>query len=403
MRATPARAGWNAANGLNRRRAAEFLPPGLGAFVAHRLRRARPVLMAGLVLLPTLLAALYYFGIAADRYVSEAQFVIRTASKPANTLGGLNALLQLVGMSSSQDDAYAVRDFLTSRDALAQLRGRVDLARIYGDPAADPLTHWPSLIYGPSDERLFAYFQNRLTVVVNASTGLTTLRADAFHPEDAHRVTRTLLDLGENLVNRLNTRIQADAVRVAADEVARAEQRRIANQMAITTFRNRELILDPANSSAIVVDLIGRLSGQLAETRAQIAEMHGNAPNSPQMAPLLQRAAALERQVGVERARVGNASDGLAQKIAEFERLNIEREFAIRELSQAVTLLEAARIEARRQQLFLERVVEPGVPDEAIEPRRWRTVLMVFGFNLIGFGVLWLLVTGLREHAAARP
>ena len=59
-----------------------------------------------------------------------------------------------------------------------------------------------------------------------------------------------------------------------------------------------------------------------------------------------------------------------------------------------------ARIEAHRKQMYLERVVEPGLPDEAMEPQRWRTVLTVFGFNVIGLGVLWLIGAGLREHAA---
>ena len=44
-------------------------------------------------------------------------------------------------------------------------------------------------------------------------------------------------------------------------------------------------------------------------------------------------------------------------------------------------------------------MVEPGVPDEAIMPERWRSVFTVFGFNVIFAGVLWMLITGLSEHA----
>ncbi len=401
MRATRNEVEWGVAGTLQGR-SGHTRPGGFMAGLERLWRRVRGLLPTMLVMLPTLLAAIYYFGIAADRYVSETRFVIRTASKPSSASGGLNALMQLVGMSPSQDDSYAVRDFLTSRDALAQLQSRVDLGRIYGDPDADFLTHWPSLLYGRSNEDLYAYFQNRLSVIVNASTGLTTLRADAFRAEDARLVARTLLALGEDLVNRINVRMEQDALRVATDEVARAEQRRIAAQLALTSFRNRELMLDPGKSSAMVVELIGKLAGDLAATQAQIAEMRSNAPSSPQMASLVQRAAALDRQIGIERERVSNGSDGLASKIGDYERLSIEREFSIRTLSQAVSALDAARLEAQRQQLFLERVVEPGLPDEALAPRRWRTVLTVFGFNVLGFGVVWLLWAGLREHSGAR-
>jgi len=371
--------------------------PGAGLRrAAARARRFTWVLL----LAPTLVAAVYYGAIASDRYVSEARFVIRTASKPAGAIGGLNALLQLVGMSRSQDDAYAVHDYLTSRDALREVNGIVDLRAIYGDPDADFLSRYPNLVYGRSDEDFYLYFQRMLTVVVSSISGLSTMRVDAFRSQDAQVVAQALLQVAEAMVNRLNVRIQEDAVRVAETEVTRAEQRRIANQIAITAFRNRELILDPTKSSAMLFELIGRLSTMLAEVRMQIAETQGNSPNSPQLQSLNQKAAAIERQIAIERGRVANSSDGLAEKIAEYERMVLEREFSVRALSTAVVALNTARTEARRQQLFLERVVEPGLPDEAMMPKRWRMVLTVFGFNVIGLGVVWLAVSGLREHAS---
>jgi capsular polysaccharide transport system permease protein len=363
------------------------------------LRRWRVPLRIVLVLLPTLVTAAYYGAVATGRYVSEARFVIRTASKPGDLAGGVGALLQLVGMSRSEDDAYAVRDFLTSRDAMHELEARVDLTAIYHNQDADPLVRYPSQLFHATDEGFYKYFEHRLSVVVSTTTGLTTLRVEAFRAEDAAKVARILLDLSEGLVNKLNARMQEDAVRVAAAEVARAEQVRIDKQVAVTAFRNRELILDPGASSTIVVELIGKLSTELADVRTQIAETVSNSPNSPQLASLRQQAAAVEQQIQAERERVANNSDGLAEKIEQYERLILDQQFSVRILEQAVTALEIARVDARRQQLFLERVVEPGVPDEALMPERWRSVFTVFGFNVLGAGVLWLLIAGLSEHA----
>jgi capsular polysaccharide transport system permease protein len=364
-----------------------------------RVRQLRFALRVMLVLLPTIAAGVYYGFIATDLYVSEARFVIRSA-KPSTAMGGLGAILQLAGLSRSQDDAYAVHDFLTSRDALHQLEARVDVRALYNDPSADILTRYPSPLFGSTDEQFYKYFQRRLSVIVNNSTDLTTMRVEAFTAHDAQLVANDLLALAEGLVNKLNERMQQDEVQVASAEVARAEQRRVDNQIAITEFRNRELILDPGKSSAIVVELIGKLSSELADARADIAETRGNSPNSPQLQSLQERAKAIEDQIAIERGRVASSSDGLADKIAVYERLMLEREFAIRTLEQAVIALETARIEAHRKQMYLERVVEPGLPDEAMEPQRWRTVLTVFGFNVIGLGVLWLIGAGLREHAA---
>ena len=364
--------------------------------------RWRVFLWTVAVLMPTILAGIYYGLVATDRYVSEARFLVRTASKPANMLGGLNALLQLVGMSRSQDDAYAVRDYLTSRDVIRALNGQIDLRKLYEDPSADFLAHYPSFLFNRSDEDFFRYFEYMLSVVVNEESGLTILKVEAFRPGDAQRIAQALLQQGEEMVNRLNARMQEDAVKVAATEVQRAEQNRVAAEVAVTEFRNRELLLDPDKNALMLAELIGKLAGELADVQSQIATVRGNAPNSPQLATLIQRAAALQQQIDTERGRISGTSGGLADKIAHYEQLTLGRKFSIRRLTSAVQALDAARLDARRQQLFLERVVEPNLPDDPTAPHRWRMVLTVFGFNVIGMGVIWLLGSGLREHAAAR-
>jgi len=356
----------------------------------------------GLLLLPTILSTVYYGGIATDRYASDARFLLRTGGKAVGMGGGLGAFLQMIGIARSQDDAHAVREFLTSRDAVRQLQDRLPVARMFGGADVDFLSRYPSILFNSSQEGLHRYLQNRLAVSVNPTNGIETLRVEAFHPEDAKAIAMTLLELGEELVNRLNERIRQDAVRVAEREVAVARERQVTTQIALTAFRNRELMLDPSSNALIVVQLIDRLYSQLAETRTGIAEMQAGSQRSPQLAGLQTRAAALEEQIAHERRRIASTSDGLAEKIAEYERLDLDHDFATRALVTALASLEIARAEARRQQLFLVRVVEPGLADEAREPRRLQTIFTVFGLNLVAVGMAWLIFSGLRQHVAYR-
>ncbi|MEI7825099.1 MAG: hypothetical protein WCI01_07355, partial [Chlorobiaceae bacterium] len=60
--------------------------------------------------------------------------------------------------------------------------------------------------------------------------------------------------------------------------------------------------------------------------------------------------------------------------------------------------LEQARNEAQRQQLYLERIVQPNTPDIAIEPQRLKAILTIFVVGLLVWGILSLLVAGVREH-----
>lgn len=349
------------------------------------------------VLLPTTLAALYFGFIASDRYVSESTFVVRSAKSPLS--GGLGGLLQMVGISRSQDDSYSVQEYLLSRDAVTALSQKLPIREIFNREGADFVARFPNPLYGETTEELAQYYRTRISVVHGATTGLTTLRVEAFRAEDAIVINRTLLELGEALVNRMNERIRADAIRYAEAEVARGQERLVETQIAITEFRNRELMLDPSKSSLIVAELIGRLAAELAVVMSQLREVEASSPNSPQISGLQRRISALEAQIVLERQRVSNASDGLAEKIAGYERLTLQREFAVKALSSAVTSLEVARNEARRQQLYLERVVEPHTPDYSEQPRRMRSILLTFAGSLMLFFVGWLLFAGVREHS----
>src|SRR5689334_5230911 len=81
-----------------------------------RNRRIKFILFALLIVLPTIVAGIYFGLIAANRYESEARFVIRT---PGSAIPNpLTSLVQSSGITRANDDAYAVREYILSRDAM---------------------------------------------------------------------------------------------------------------------------------------------------------------------------------------------------------------------------------------------------------------------------------------------
>jgi len=377
------------------------LPSGLSAVASRVPKRMLSVFLFVVALSPTLLGATYYGLIATDRYVSEAQFVVRSATRSSGA-GGFAAFLQMVGISKSQDDTFSVHDFIGSRDAVIQLAERLPLREMYGVAEADVLSRYPNIFYGRTLEQFHRYLKWRIEVIYNSNTGISTLKVQAFKPEDATQIADHLLRLSEQLINQMNVRIREDSVRFADDEVKRAEQRTIAAQLAITDFRNREVTLDPTRSSIHVMELVARLSGELSTANALLAEVTASSPSSPQLPALQRRVQAIQEQIAIERARISNTSDGLAQKIAQFEQLTLEREFANKALAAAITALDGARSEARRQQLYLERVAGPTKPDQALEPERFFLITTILAVNLIALMIIWLFVAGIRMHAPVR-
>jgi len=80
------------------------------------------------------------------------------------------------------------------------------------------------------------------------------------------------------------------------------------------------------------------------------------------------------------------------------QRLLLEKEFADKQLAVAMAALEQARAEALRQQLYIERVAQPRVPDSSLEPDRARGILTTLVLGLLLWGIVSLLVSGVREH-----
>ncbi len=370
-------------------------------------RRGRPLAnlrtykwFALFVVLPSLLTGLYYGGIATDRYVSEAQIVVRRATEPAPT-GGLASFLKTTGLAVGNDEASTVQAYILSRDAVNSLGERFPIKRYFDMPKADFLARWPSLMYGRSEEEFYRYYKTMVSAVPNRETGVLTISVEAFEPASARQMTAALLELAEAMINRLNSRIQHDAIRTASDEVARSEDALIASQVALTRFRNRELLLDPQRNAILLTELIGKLNTELAGITAQIEQLRQGAPSSPQLAPLMAHASSLEQQITLQRDQVAASGTGLADKVAQYERLTLQQQFATRRLASSVAGLTVSQNDARRQQIFLQRVVEPNLPDKSTMPRRLVNSATVFGWSLLFYLVFWLVISGVREHSAS--
>lgn len=348
------------------------------------------------VLVPTLLAAAYFGLIASDRYAAEMRYVVRSPqTQVANQLGGL---LQSTGYTSGGDAAHAINAYIVSRDALADLIEDVDIRAIYGSPRADLFSRFPRPFGRTTTEALFAYFETMVSAKVDRTTGITTVEVQAFSPEDAKRIADALVRRAEALSNRLTRRLRDDLVRTAEEEVARARARSLTALAALTDFRNREQTVDPTRYSAALVETIARLSLELAQMRAQQEELRRASPQSPQIAALANRIRAFEEQIASERLTLAGSADSMAPRIAEYERLMLEREFSDRLLAAAVNSLENARQDAQRQQIYVELVVTPRVPDYPAYPYRLLAVLAVFAVSVLAYIVLSTLVRNVRRH-----
>lgn len=370
-----------------------FQPPG-EAEVAREVERPRSrglVSLALLVVLPTLLATVYFGLLAADRYTSEARFVLRMPGRSlANAAMGLalqnntGGVAGSMGVARSTDDGYLVQDFLESRDALSWAQAHAALRPAWDAASAryDILWRFPNPFEPKGEEGLYRHFQRMVTASYDSTTGVNTLKVQAFSPADAQRIGDSLLAAAEGLVNRLNERARQDTVARAEAEAARLRTRLEAAQASLTAFRERERLIDPGQATMAVLETIAKLAQEAALLSVQIGELGKGSPNSPQLGPLRGRRAAIEAQIAKERHRLAGDAQSIAPRLVEYERLMLEREFAEKALVSAMTAVETARVEAQAQQVYLERVTQPSAPDYPAAPWRflWCAAVAVAGF-----------------------
>lgn len=361
------------------------------------LRRHR--WFALLVGVPTILALIYYGFVASDIYVSQSRFVIKSPGQKGMQTTTLASLIQTTGFTSGKEETQEVLEYLRSRDALKQLDAHFDARARYGGPGVDILSRFPQPFYDHSFENFYRFSRSMIIADVDAESGMAVLEVHAFRPKDAYVINARLLDLGESLVNRLNQRAQGRAISEAENRVGSAETRVRNARVALGAYRDRQELLDPTKQATAVLEISNKMVTEQAALRAQLSLLSRVTPRHPAIPALRSRIAAIGQQIASQNNRAVGGSDGLASKLGKFQQLELEQEFGTQTLTAANANLEQARTEAQKQQYYLERVVEPSLPDMPTLPKRLRNILVTFIASLCLYFIGWMLVVGILEHA----
>jgi len=348
------------------------------------------------VVIPTSLAILYYGFIASDVYVSESRFVVRSPDKPSMT--GLGVLLKSTAFSNSGDEIYAADDYIQSRDALRALNRDGSVVKSYSSPHISIFDRFNPLGFDGSFEALYNYFRKRVGVDYESNSSITTLTVRAYTPEAAQKFNGQLLGLAEDTVNRLNRRGRIDVIQLSQQEVQDAEEAERRAAVALAQFRNASGIIDPEKQAAVQLQMVSKLQDELIGSRMQLLQLKSIAPENPQIPALQTRVAGLTREIDRQLGFVAGNRKSLSATAANYQRLQLDREFAEKRLAAAMSSLQDAKAESLRKQAYVERIAQPSVPDQAEEPRRLRGIFATFVLGLVAWAILSMLLAGVREH-----
>jgi capsular polysaccharide transport system permease protein len=358
----------------------------------------RGLSFVALVVLPTTIAAAYYFAVAADQYVAEFRFTLSTIDPPR--LDPLSLFAGNVTQAPATLESQILVQYIHSRAIVDAINPSLDLRRLFAPPEAD---WWSRLQRPAAAEDLVRYWRGQVDPFYDPADGTVTVRVRAFAPQDALRLARAIVGASETLVNDLSERARRDALRQAAAAVTRAQTRLAAALGQIRAFREREGMIDPVRAAAATGQLADRLEDALVRTRAELATLKTYMRDD---APSVRLLEARIRSLETQRRRLGRTLTGpdaapsgtLSRLIGSYEELESRRSFAEAAYQHTLQGLDAARANADRQHVFIASFIPPSLPEEPLYPRRWRALGTVALMAFAVWGIGGLAVQSIRDH-----
>lgn len=368
---------------------------GAGDSLLGRIRKLG-ILFWLTVMIPTTLATAYFGFFASDVFISESRYVVRSPEKPQKA--GLGMLLGSAGFGAASEEVRAAQGYIDSRDALRAINADEFASKAWGKDSVSIFDRFNPLGWSGSFEELYKFYGGKVDAAYDSETGITILSVRAFSAEEAKAINTRLLQNAEKLVNQLNERGRNDLIRFAEQEVAEAKLEAADAAQNLAAYRNRQGVIDPERQATVQLQMISKLQDELIGARLQLLQLSWAAGENPQIPLLKVRIAGLEQAIRQELSEVAGGDGSLSAAAAEYQRLQVQREFADQQLGLSLAALQDARNEARRQGAYIERVAQPSLSDVALEPRRIRGILTTFLLGLVLWGVSSMLLAGVREH-----
>lgn len=345
----------------------------------------------------SVIAACYWGVIASDRYVSEAHVLVQNTDVGGSASMDFTSILT-GSANSNQMDQFLLRDYLLSNDMLKKLDSALDLRTHYSNQDYDIISRmWDRDV---ESELFHNYFLSRVHVDFDERAGFLVVKAEAYEADMAHSITSFLVKDGENFMNTLAHRLAQEQVTFLESQVEVRNREAISARQRLLAFQNKYGLVSPQGTVESIAATINSLEGQLTAARTQRGALLGYLSKSaPAVVEVDMQIKALKQQIADEKARLASTSgSSLNVALDEYQRLQMEADFALDVYKTAIVALEQGRVEATRMIKKVSILQAPSVPQYPLEPRRIYNTVVFLIIALLLAGVVHLIAAIIRDH-----
>ncbi|MBU9478459.1 ABC transporter permease [Burkholderia multivorans] len=357
----------------------------------------------GVVVVPMIVAIMYFAFLARDRYVSATQVAVHKVgsegSVDAAQIPGLAALMGGGGLTGGNAaETLYVREYVVSQDMLNILQQKLHWSQHYSGQIRDP---WYYLSPNASREELLKYYQKMVTAQFDGTTGLLTISVQAFDRDFADKTVSTIIAESERFVNEISHQLAREQVSFAEGELERSRLNYEAKRRAMLDFQGANNVLDAQRSAVARNEVIAGLQSDLTKAEATLRALRASLrEDTPQIRQQKFQIQAIQQQISVESKKLiaKHSDDQLNVVASNYQSLELNAGIAQDAYKASVSALESARIEATKKLRSLVIVVSPNMPDEALFPRRAYNLLTVFIILLLIYGIAQFVIATINDH-----
>lgn len=363
-------------------------------------KRRNKLLQLFIIVIPMVIAIIYYAFLAVDRYASTAQVVVVDsvgASGLAQQAAGA-AILATSARQVSKQETIFLLSYLSSPDLLAVLEDKLKWHEHFAEQSSDPF-YW--ITEKVSREDLLDYYQRLITVHVDQLTGLLTVEVQGLTPEFAHSALKEMLGQSQKFINDLSRQLASDQVGFAEEELIKARTDYENKRATLIEFQSKNSILDAEAAAKSQAGIIATLEATLATEHASLNGLLATLnPNSPQVRQQKNRVSAIEKQLAFEKkALVSSSIDGHLNVVAaDYRKLTVDAEVAEDAYKLSVSALQNAKIEANKNIHSLVTVVQPNMPEDYTYPQKIYNLFTLFIILLFIYGITRFVISSIEDH-----
>jgi len=358
-----------------------------------------PVSFFIIVLLPTMLSAIYFLFIATPTYVCESKLVIKTLGVQEGT-SGLHFLLQSIGLlAPSSSGGYLLMNYIHSRDAMFELDKEFKLKEYYSSKRWDFLRRFDPFRIDPSYENFYLYYKD---FVVNLSmdphSSIVIVKTRSLDPDYCYELSKGIIKMSERFINEMNRRSSLTALRYFKEQLEESRRKVKDFSKKIIRFINKTKVVSPEQQIAILLQTTAKLQEQLILKQLELSQLLSVAPQNPQIDNLRREIKEIRKEIKRNIKKIAGTKSSVGPLSVELELMKAEMQMLYKEVEANLTAYLQAQNQAFLQHLFIETVEKPVKPDSPTEPKTGRDIFVVFAISLALWGVISLFFAGVKEH-----